>query len=101
MSCPECFRGGITRTHPIGTEAVVNGVPTYIAQPAEGITPKGLIVIVTDAFGWNFPNNRVLSDHYARNGGYLVYCPDFMSGKCHVNSIQVSDMYTKVKQAML
>ncbi|KUJ12959.1 alpha/beta-hydrolase [Mollisia scopiformis] len=80
MSCPDCFRGGITTTHPTGTETTIHGLRTYVAQPSDGVTPKGIIVIITDAFGWEFPNNRVLSDHYAQNGGFLVYCPDFMNG---------------------
>jgi hypothetical protein len=37
-------------------------------------------VIITDAYGWDFVNNRILSDHYAKKGGFLVYCPDFMDG---------------------
>ncbi|KAE8440905.1 hypothetical protein EG329_006326 [Mollisiaceae sp. DMI_Dod_QoI] len=80
MSCPDCFRGGVTTTHPTGTETTIHGLRTYVAQPKDGITPKGIIVIITDAFGWEFPNNRVLSDHYAKKGGFLVYCPDFMNG---------------------
>ncbi|KAF4628251.1 hypothetical protein G7Y89_g9897 [Cudoniella acicularis] len=81
MSCPDCFRGGITTSHPTGTETTIHGLPTYVASPDEGVTPKGIIVFITDAFGWKFVNNRVLSDHYAKKGGFLVYCPDFMDGK--------------------
>lgn len=42
---------------------------------------KGIIVIVPDAFGWEFVNNRILADHYASAGDYLVYLPDFMDGQ--------------------
>jgi dienelactone hydrolase len=42
--------------------------------------PKGLIVIVPDAFGWTFVNSRVLADQCAKKGGYLVYIPEFMNG---------------------
>jgi dienelactone hydrolase len=80
MSCPDCFRGGVSTSHPTGIETTIHGLPTYVAQPDDGVTPKGIIVIITDAFGWNFVNNRVLSDHYAKRGGFLVYCPDFMNG---------------------
>lgn len=80
MSCPDCFRGGVSTSHPTGIETTIHGLPTYVAQPEDGVTPKGIIVIVTDAFGWDFVNNRVLSDHYAKKGGFLVYCPDFMNG---------------------
>ncbi|KAI9654393.1 MAG: hypothetical protein M1821_006709 [Bathelium mastoideum] len=79
MSCPDCFRGGVSKGHPTGNEVTIHGVKTYIAKPEAGVTPKGIIVFITDAFGWAFVNNRVLSDHYARKG-FLVYCPDLMNG---------------------
>jgi dienelactone hydrolase len=80
MACSDCFRGGITQNEPTGTETIIHGLPTYVARPEEGIIPKGLVVVITDAFGWNFVNNRVLCDRYAKRGGFLVYCPDFMNG---------------------
>jgi dienelactone hydrolase len=80
MSCPDCFRGGVSNNHPYGTETTIHGFRTYVAQPEDDITPKGIIVMITDAFGWDFVNNRVLCDHYAKKGGFLVYCPDFMNG---------------------
>ncbi|CAG9983916.1 unnamed protein product [Clonostachys byssicola] len=79
MSCPDCFRGGIAESKPTGSEEVIHGRSTYVAKPEPGVTPKGLIVFITDAFGWKFVNNRVLSDCYAK-AGFLVYCPDFMDG---------------------
>lgn len=81
MSCPNCFRGGVSGAEPTGTEMTIHGVPTYVAQPAEGVIPKGLVVVIPDAFGWDFVNNRVLCDNYAKKGGFLVYLPDFMNGK--------------------
>jgi hypothetical protein len=80
MSCTDCFRGGVSGSEPSGTETTIHGIPTYVAQPEDGVTPKGMIVFITDAFGWKFVNNRVLSDQYAKKGGFLVYCPDFMDG---------------------
>lgn len=80
MSCPDCFRGVVSGLHPTGSEITLHGLPTYVAQPEDGVTPKGIVVIVTDAFGWDFVNNRVLSDIYAKKGGFIVYCPDFMDG---------------------
>ncbi|KAH7041452.1 dienelactone hydrolase family protein [Microdochium trichocladiopsis] len=80
MSCPDCYRGGVTTEHPKGEEKTIHGRPTYVAQPPRGTTPRGIILFLPDAFGWRFPNNRVLADHYASRGGYLVYLPDFMDG---------------------
>jgi len=81
MACSDCFRGGITTNEPTGTETIIHGLSTYVAQPEEGVAPKGLVVIITDAFGWSFVNNRVLCDRYAKRGNFLVYCPDFMNGE--------------------
>ncbi|PVH72042.1 alpha/beta-hydrolase [Cadophora sp. DSE1049] len=81
MSCPSCLTGGTTTSQPTGTTSTIHGLPTYIASPPSGTTPKALIVLITDAFGWEFVNNRVLADHYAERGGFLVYVPDFMNGK--------------------
>ncbi|THV50275.1 hypothetical protein BGAL_0157g00110 [Botrytis galanthina] len=80
MSCPDCFRGGLTTTTATGKETMIHGLPTYVAEPENGDVPKGIVVIITDAFGWDFVNNRVMADRYARIGGFLVYCPDFMDG---------------------
>jgi dienelactone hydrolase len=86
MSCPDCFRGGVSASEPTGKETTLHGLPTYVAEPEAGVTPKGLIVVITDAFGWEFVNNRVLSDRYAK-AGYLVYCPDFMNGKLSIHRL--------------
>lgn len=85
MSCPDCFRGGVSSSHPTGKEATIHGFPTYVAQPDEGVMPKGIVVFITDAFGWDFVNNRVLADHYAKRGELLVYIPDFMNGSSFLN----------------
>lgn len=37
--------------------------------------------MIPDAFGWDFVNNRILCDHYAKRGGFLVYLPEFMNGQ--------------------
>jgi len=81
MSCPDCFRGGVSLEKPTGTETVIHGLKTYVARPGEDVTPKGLVVMIPDAFGWDFVNNRVLCDKYAKRGDFLVYLPDFMNGQ--------------------
>ncbi|TGO81560.1 hypothetical protein BPOR_1105g00040 [Botrytis porri] len=80
MSCPDCFRGGLSTTIATGKEIIIHGLPTNVAKPENGNEPKGIVVIITDAFGWNFVNNRVTADRYAKGGEVLVYCPDFMDG---------------------
>lgn len=64
---------------PTGTVSTVHGLDTYTARP-EG-TPKGVVVIIPDIFGWETSNSRLLADSYAKKGGFLVYLPDFMGGE--------------------
>ncbi|KAL3420300.1 Protein AIM2-like protein 3 [Phlyctema vagabunda] len=86
MSCPDCFRGGISKDDCTGKWVTIHGLRTYVAEPESGVTPKGLIVYITDAFGPDFVNNRVLCDRYAR-GDFLVYCPDLMNGRAMSPSV--------------
>lgn len=81
MSCPDCFRGQIHEGETKGKVIKHYGFDTYVSEPPNGTTPKGIIVVIPDAFGWAFPNNRILADTYAEKGGFKVYLPDFMNGK--------------------
>jgi len=69
-----------------GEETIIHGLQTYVAHPDDDAPPRGIIIFITDAFGWDFVNNRVLCDQYAKKGGFLVYCPDFMAGEFPVQS---------------
>ena len=80
MACADCFKGfSRTDKSPTGTTSTIYGLPTYIAQPPSSAPTKGIIVIIPDAFGWEFINNRLLADTYAASG-FRVYLPDFMAG---------------------
>lgn len=59
----------------------MHGLPTYITEPPNGAAPKGIIVIIPDAFGLPFINNQILADNYASKGQFRVYLPDFMDGQ--------------------
>jgi hypothetical protein len=80
MSCPACFAGHVNDATPTGRIEKVHGRETYVAEPKSGSPPKGIIVIIPDAFGLQFVNNQLLADHYAARGDYKVYLPDFMDG---------------------
>ncbi|KAF2763048.1 alpha/beta-hydrolase [Pseudovirgaria hyperparasitica] len=92
MSCPDCFLGEVSKGQPTGKELEIHGVQTYVTGPEAGVSPKGIIVYITDAFGYDFVNNRVLCDQYAKRG-FLVYCPDFMNGRSMSPSI-IAPMHT-------
>lgn len=78
MSGPCCFTGSEHPGTPLGRVETVYDLPTYISDP-EG-EAKALVVIIPDAFGWDFKNLRILSDVYAKRMGARVYMPDFMDG---------------------
>ena len=85
MSCPDCFSGHVHEGTPKGRVTKLHGLDTYIAEPTADGPAGGIIVIIPDAFGWEFVNNRILADHYAEKGNYIVYLPDFMHGKFRPN----------------
>ena len=68
---------------PKGTMTTIHGRTTYVARPSNNEQPKGIIIIIPDAFGLqdDFPNNKHLADTYASRGSFLVYLPDFMDGR--------------------
>ncbi|KAL8660677.1 MAG: hypothetical protein Q9202_006334 [Teloschistes flavicans] len=80
MACSQCFQGSLHDGIPQGNEIQLHGLSTYVAEPPENSTIKGVIVIVSDAFGWTLPNNRVLADTIAAEGSFRVYLPEFMNG---------------------
>ena len=80
MSCPDCFKGNVHEGTPKGSLAKVHGLNTYISEPAEGKPVKGIVIIIPDAFGVEFINNKLLADHLAEKGDYKVFLPDFMKG---------------------
>ncbi|KOS42307.1 hypothetical protein ACN38_g6833 [Penicillium nordicum] len=80
MSCPNCFSGHIHQGTPRGEVTSLYGLQVYTTKPQGDVPHRGIIIIVPDAFGWEFVNNRILADNYAEKGKYLVYLPDFMNG---------------------
>ena len=81
MSGQCCATGEIHSGTPTGKVTKVHGLDCYVAEPTEGVQPKGVVVILPDVFGWELPNNRILADNYAKKGEWLVYLPDFMAGQ--------------------
>ncbi|EHK43393.1 uncharacterized protein TrAtP1_001364 [Trichoderma atroviride] len=80
MSCPDCYRGSVHEGQPRGEVTKAYGLDTYVVNPADGRPAKGIVVILPDAFGWEFVNIRLLADSYADKGDFKVYAPDFMKG---------------------
>jgi dienelactone hydrolase len=79
ITCPDCLNGSVKDGTPSGTVTTIHGLQAYFARP-EG-TPKEVVVILPDIFGWELSNCRLLADAYAREGRFLVYLPNFMTGE--------------------
>ncbi|KKK27037.1 hypothetical protein ARAM_001130 [Aspergillus rambellii] len=75
MSCPDCFSGHIHEGTPKGSVTTLHGLNVYVAEPSGDPAHeiKGIVVIIPDAFGWDFVNNRLLADNYAEKGKYKLY----------------------------
>lgn len=80
MSGQCCAAGEIHSGTPNGRVAKVHGLDCYIAEPPEGVSPKEVVIIISDVFSWKLPNSRILADNYATKSGFLVYLPEFMDG---------------------
>lgn len=88
--CKDCVSGSLHEGALAGRVETVHGVPTYISEPEDPTSSKGIIVLITDAFGWELPNSRILCDHYAKKGGFKVLMPDLMDGTVSKYSPQSS-----------
>ncbi|KAL8725116.1 MAG: hypothetical protein Q9166_007558 [cf. Caloplaca sp. 2 TL-2023] len=62
----------------MGRVDYIGGLDTYIAEPKGGSKARS-VVFISDIFGWEFTNTRLLADEYAR-AGFYVYLPDFHQG---------------------
>ena len=86
MACAECFQGTTHNGTPTGHVSRIHDLDVYVSWP-NGHEPasRGIIVVIPDAFGWSFINNRLLADRLAEKSGLRVYLPDFMRGKFPVS----------------
>ena len=81
MSCPDCFRGVIhDYSEPLGREEVLHGVRTYIAGRSDSAASTSTIIFITDAFGFNLVNSKLLADFLAEKSGFRVLVPDVVPG---------------------
>ncbi|KAM0331586.1 hypothetical protein ACHAQA_003265 [Verticillium albo-atrum] len=92
MSCPDCFKGAEHDGKPIGTEDTIHGVFTYVAEPKSGTDATSTIILITDAFGFNLVNSKLLADIYAAKTGCRVLVPDIIpGGGVPVDSLQLME----------
>lgn len=82
MYSTACCSGSVHQGQPQGITGNLHGLPTYITEPSNGAEIKGIIVIIPDAWGWEFVNLRLLADTFAERISVRCLLPDFMNGTC-------------------
>lgn len=74
----KCCLTGFTWTGtPVGTIGTLADNKAYITGTIKHVA----ILVIHDIFGWEFPNTRLLADHFAREVGATVFVPDFFGGE--------------------
>ncbi|KAK0390564.1 hypothetical protein NLU13_0068 [Sarocladium strictum] len=79
------FQDWIDRTiahtgEPIGKEIDYNGLTLYVSKPACKKPKKTAVIYITDVFGINLTENKLLADSFSR-AGYLTITPDMFAGQ--------------------
>ena len=82
MSCPDCFRGSVHSDagEAKGTTETVHGKKCYVASPPSTSTATSVIIYLTDSFGLNLINTKLLADRFAAETGCKVLVPDVIPG---------------------
>ncbi|KAK0347158.1 hypothetical protein LTR02_000818 [Friedmanniomyces endolithicus] len=65
-----------------------------------GSNSDAVVMLITDVFGWDFINNRLLADHFAREANVTVYMPDFFNGESLSKDILKMDMQDWAKHGL-
>jgi len=73
-----CLSGSVHTGTPTGKVEEIDSLKTYVSAPKDGSKAKS-IIFLTDIFGWEFKNVRLLADEYAK-AGFYCYIPDFHQG---------------------
>lgn len=76
QTCPDCFTGTIHTAKPVGHLEIIHDVPTYITRGTAA--SNSTIIFLTDGFGFNLANNKLLADQYASRTGLRVLMPNLL-----------------------
>ncbi|KAI0058274.1 dienelactone hydrolase endo-1,3,1,4-beta-D-glucanase [Artomyces pyxidatus] len=76
MSCENCFKGYILPGTPVGS--IVHG--DYYSPAETPADPKKALVLLTDIFGLDLVNSKLLADHFAKALAVDVWVPDLFAG---------------------
>ncbi|KAJ3178920.1 hypothetical protein HDU87_003187 [Geranomyces variabilis] len=64
-----------------GQELSRHGLNVYVSRPPSTTTAqkKKAVILLSDVFGWKYPNTRILADRFAL-AGYTAFLPDMFDG---------------------
>jgi len=77
--CEHCVRGVTHEGEPTGKWEEINGVKSYVATPSSDYPKDKVLLFLTDIFGPDLPNSRLLADDFASNG-FKTVVPDILNG---------------------
>ena len=80
MSCPDCLTGGLLPGEPAGS---ISTQGAYFAPAPTDSTEssKAAVCLLTDAFGLDLKNSKILADNFAKELKCDVWVPDYFAGK--------------------
>ncbi|KAI0053183.1 dienelactone hydrolase endo-1,3,1,4-beta-D-glucanase [Auriscalpium vulgare] len=77
--CDNCFKGVLHEGNTEGAWETINGIEAYVGTPTVEYPKDKAIIFLTDVFGIQLINNKLLVDGLAQNG-FKVYAPDLFEG---------------------
>lgn len=82
MGCPDCTRGSILDGTPSGTVKKVNGVDAYLVSGVSDptLTQTFGVIFLTDAFGLELVNSKLIAHKIAKVLACDVWVPDLFNG---------------------
>lgn len=87
---PDFLAGSIRTAQPLGHLEILFDVETYVTRGTA--TSNSTIVFLTDDFGLNLVNNKLLADQYASRTGLRVLVPNLLpSGGLPLSTIGLSE----------
>ncbi|KAJ9652748.1 hypothetical protein H2198_008020 [Neophaeococcomyces mojaviensis] len=81
MSCSTCIQGVVHEGEPTGATSVLHGKTCYVTPPLSSSTESvSTIVYLSDTFGLNLVNAKLLADRLVAETGCRVLVPDVIPG---------------------
>lgn len=89
-ACADFFTGSVRAAQPAGHLEILFDVQTYVTRGTA--TSNSTIIFLTDDFGLNLVNNKLLADQYASKTGLRVLVPNLLpNGGLSLSTIGLSE----------